>query len=143
MQAAGIAEADPTLDVDGWDAAAKTAALLNVLFDAGVTPQAIQRTGIAELSATEVKRARDEGQRIRLVVRAGWRDGRVTGAVAPERLPADDVLARLEGGDNAVIFETEALGDVAVTELGGSLRATAYALLADLITIARRLRGPA
>ena len=61
MQADGIAEADPSLDVDGWDAAAKTAALANVLMDAGITPHDVHRTGISEADREAVRAAHQRG----------------------------------------------------------------------------------
>lgn len=141
MQALGIAEADPALDVDGWDAAAKAAALANVLMDAGITPHDVRRTGIGETSALRAQRARAEGRRLRLVASARRLDnGSVDATVAPVELPADDLLAGLRGQANALILETDLLGQIAITQLDGSLTQTAYALLSDLITVCRRAR---
>ena len=67
MQARGIAEADPSLDVDGWDAAAKTAALANVLMDAGITPHDVAREGLGPDTADGHARPAARGQRLRLV----------------------------------------------------------------------------
>ena len=70
MQAEGIAEADPSLDVDGWDAAAKTAALANVLMGADLTPHLVERTGIGPESAAPAQAALRRGARLRLVASA-------------------------------------------------------------------------
>jgi homoserine dehydrogenase len=137
MQRVGIAEADPALDVDGWDAAAKAAALANVLMQAGLTPAAVDRTGIRNITGADVRNAVSRGRRIRLVATA--RDGRAR--VAPEELPSADPLAQLRGMQNAIVFETDLLGDVALTQLGGGLTQTAYALVSDLVTVARRMRS--
>jgi homoserine dehydrogenase len=137
MQQAGIAEADPSLDIDGWDAAAKAAALANVLMGADLTPAAVVRTGIRGLSGAEVRAAVSRGTRIRLVASAGAAGARVEPVVLPEA----DPLARLRGVANAVIFETDLLGEVAVTQLTGGLTQTAYALVSDLATVARRIRS--
>jgi homoserine dehydrogenase len=141
MQAAGIAEADASHDVDGWDAAAKAAALLNVLMKADVTPRDIDRTGIAALTPAMLAEATRQGQRLRLVVSGGVRDGKPYGRVAPELVPATDVLAQLTGMQNALVFDTDLLGDVAIVQLGGGLTQTAYALLSDLVSVRRRLQA--
>ncbi len=107
---AGIAEADASLDVDGWDAAAKTAALANVLLGANITPQAgraaraSRRTrGRRAIEARARRPAAEAG-------RARGREGpRVTARVAPEELPGDDLLAGLEGQQNALILQTDLL----------------------------------
>jgi homoserine dehydrogenase len=142
MQAEGIAEADPSLDVDGWDAAAKTAALANVLMRAGITPHDVRRTGIGEASAAAAVRARAEGRRLRLVASAGrLPDGSIDAVVAPIALAADDLLAGLRGQANALVLSTDLLGQVAICQLEGSLTQTAYALVSDLVTIARQHRA--
>jgi homoserine dehydrogenase len=139
MQARGIAEADASLDVDGWDAAAKTAALANVLLNANITPHDVERRGIGPGTLARVQRARAEGRRLKLVARA-QRDGRkVTARVTPEVLAGDDLLAGLEGQQNALILTTDLLEEIAVVQRGGSLTQTAYALLSDLISIERGL----
>jgi homoserine dehydrogenase len=139
MQSEGIAEADPSLDVDGWDAAAKTAALANVLMDADLTPHVIDRTGIGPESVSEALRARQSGHRLRLVA-AAWRtaDSGVSARVRPEELSDDDLLAQLRGKSNALILQTDLLGDIAIHQLGGDVTMTAYALLSDLVTLRRR-----
>jgi homoserine dehydrogenase len=139
MQAEGIAEADPSLDVDGWDAAAKTAALANVLMDADLTPQVVDRTGIGPDSAAQALRARQSGRRLRLVAAASRTDGGVSARVRPEELPGDDLLAQLRGKSNALILRTDLLGDIAIHQLGGDVTMTAYALLSDLVTLRRRV----
>jgi homoserine dehydrogenase len=140
MQARGVAEADASLDVDGWDAAAKTAALANVLLDAALTPQIVDRQGISAETGRRAMDARAAGRRLKLVASAGRQGRRITARVAPEELPADDLLAGLDGQQNAIILQTDLLGEIAVVQRGGSLTETAYALLSDLVTIARDVR---
>jgi homoserine dehydrogenase len=132
MQAEGIAEADPSLDVDGWDAAAKAAALANVFLDGRVTPHDIDRTGIGPDTASWARDARSRGCRVRLVAsaRRGSRP-----VVRPVELPQNDLLAGLRGMANALILDTDTLGHVVICQLDGGLAHTAYALLSDLITI--------
>jgi homoserine dehydrogenase len=135
MQASGIAEADASLDIDGWDAAAKTSALANVLLDANLTPHRIERQGIARDTAARAIAAVRAGRRLKLVARAD----RTAARVALEELPADDLLARLEGPQNALILDTDLLGEIAIVQRGGGLTQTAYGLLTDLVTIAREV----
>jgi homoserine dehydrogenase len=142
MQAAGIAEADPSLDVDGWDAAAKTAALANVLLGARLTPRSVEREGITTETGARAATAHRHGRRLKLVARAERNGSRITARVSPEELPADDLLAGVEGQQNAIIFYTDLVGEVAIVQRGGGLTQTAYALLSDLVTIARRAERP-
>ena len=139
MQAEGIAEADPSLDVDGWDAAAKTAALANVLMDARITPHAVSRRGLDAGTGDAARAARASGQRLKLVASAR-RDpsGRLSCVVEPRVLPADHLLAGLAGNANALILETDLLDRIAIAQLSGSLTQTAYGLLTDIISVARR-----
>jgi homoserine dehydrogenase len=139
MQAAGIAEADPSFDVDGWDAAAKTAALVNVLMRGAATPRTIDRTGIGGITREHVLDAFRRGKRIRLVASADRQDGRAVGRVAPVELDASDPLATLGGMQNQLVLYTDVLGAIGIQQLDGGLVQTAYALLSDLVTIAKSL----
>lgn len=143
MQQAGIAEADSSFDVDGWDAAAKTAALLNVLMRGTATPGSIARTGIRGLTRADVARAAGAGRRLRLVASGERRDGKVHGRVVPIELDAHDPLARLSGLQNMLILHTDVLGELGIVQIDGGLVQTAYALVSDLVTIARRVGEPA
>jgi len=139
MQAEGIAEADPSLDVDGWDAAAKAAALANVLMDARITPHDVARRGISPADGTRAQDAAARGRRLKLVAAAA-RAGRgpVTASVEPVELAREDLLAGLDGKANALVLRTDLLGEVAICQLEGNLTHTAYALLSDLVTVRRR-----
>ena len=140
MQAAGVAEADPSLDLDGWDAAAKAAALANVLLFAETTPLAVAREGLVTATAARARAALQAGRRLKLVASA---EGRGPGArvrVALEELPANDPLAVLDGQANAIELDTTPLGRIVITQRDGGMEKTAYALLADLVTGARRVR---
>ena len=139
MQAMGVAEADASLDVDGWDAAAKTAALANVLLDARLTPADVEREGISRETGARAVKAREAGRRLKLVACASREGRRVSARVSPEELAGDDLLAELEGQQNALILFTDLLGEIAIVQRGGGLTQTAYALLSDLLTIAREV----
>jgi homoserine dehydrogenase len=140
MQAAGIAEADPSLDVDGWDAAAKTAALANVMLGARITPSDVAREGIEQSTAARALAARSDGRRLKLVASATrGTNKRVDARVRLEVRAENDLLARLEGPQNAIVLRTDLLGEIAIVQRGSSLTHTAYGLFSDLMTIARSL----
>jgi homoserine dehydrogenase len=137
MQRAGIAEADASLDLDGWDAAAKTAVLANVLLDAGLTPHDIEREPVTAAAVARVRAARAAGQKLKLVASAERSDGAVRGRVRLAELPETDLLAQVEGQQNALVLHTDLLGDIAIVERGSGLTQTAYGLVSDLVTIGR------
>ncbi len=140
MQASGIAEADPTLDIEGWDAAAKTAALVNVLMEGRITPHDVLRTGIASVDVSDARDALARGRHIRLVASAAWHQGELEARVEPELLDAHDPLAGLGGTENALYLRTNLLGEIGIVQRTSSLTQTAYALLSDVMRISRRLR---
>ena len=139
MQAEGIAEADPALDLDGWDAAAKAAALANVLMDARLTPADVRRTGISPEDAARARNALTRGKRLKLIASAVREpSGAVVATVQPVELAREDLLAGLDGKANALVLRTDLLGELAICQLEGNLTHTAYALLSDIVTIRRR-----
>jgi homoserine dehydrogenase len=140
MQSLGIAEADPSLDVDGWDAAAKTAALVNVLMAGGITPYDVTRTGIGDVSVSDVSDAAASGRRVRLVASATQRGNTIDVRVEPELLDASDPLATLGRLENALFLRTDLLGEIGIVQRTSSLQQTAYALLSDIARISARLR---
>jgi homoserine dehydrogenase len=139
MQRRGIAEADPTLDIDGWDAAAKTAALVNVLMGSVITPHHVDRTGIRDVSGDDVREAMARNRRIRLVASAARPGGKVKARVEPELLEPDDPLAGVSDLQNALYLKTDLLGEIGIVQRSGDLTQTAYALLTDLARISHRL----
>ncbi len=139
MQAAGVAETDASLDVDGWDAAAKAAILANVWLDARTTPRRVAREGIGPATAARAQAAVAAGTRLKLVASGGGPVGRAGVRVTLEQLPADDPLAILDGQSNAIEIDTDPLGRVVITQRDGGLEKTAYALLSDLVTVGRQV----
>jgi homoserine dehydrogenase len=140
MQADGVAEADPSLDLDGWDAAAKVAALANVWLDADITPQSIDRDRVSADVGARAREVRARGRRLKLVGEA-TRDntGGLTAAVKLRELDRDDPLAILDGQANALELATWPLGRLVITQRDGGLEKTAYALLADLCHLRSRI----
>jgi len=141
-QSIGLAETDPSADVDGWDAAIKVAALVTVLMDVPLTPQQVERQGIRGINAEMVMQAAQEGERWKLVASAVREGGTVRARVAPERVHAASPLHRLEGSSTGLTFRTDVLPDysIVVTEregMHGGPEETAYGLLADLVRVVR------
>lgn len=134
MQAAGIAEADPVNDVDGWDAAAKGCALANALMGASVRPPEADRIGVAAIGPRQVQAALRQGRRLRLVVHGERQTSGVRVRVAPEALPTDDPLVS-RGSDGVLILETDLMGEIGVFEGPSGVDQTAYAILSDLLAL--------
>ena len=141
-QQRGVAEADPSYDLDGWDATVKVCALMNALMDADVRPNMIARTGISAITADDLRAAADAGSTIKLIAEA-WeaRDGTPHGRVAPQTIPLTDPLAMLDGTSNILILRTDTMGDLAIGEYNGGPAQTAYGVLADILHIATAING--
>lgn len=135
-QALGIAETDATYDIDGWDAAVKTAALITVLMNIPINVNEIERAGIGGLGGEVVRAARKEGHPYKLVCRAKKTKKGVTASVRPEQIPLTDPMAQIGGTSSYVYFETDIFPGLAITEENPGLYATAYGMLADFVRAA-------
>ena len=134
-QRLGIAEADPDQDLDGWDAAAKTAALINVLMDGAVMPEEVNRKGIRQLTTGDLKKAARQGKTLKLICEARRTDDRIEARVAPVPIPQSDALARTRGTSSALTLFTDLMGPVTLIEENPGIAQTAYAVLSDLLTL--------
>lgn len=134
-QKIGIAETDPSGDVDGWDAAIKVAALCTVLMGAPLKPQDVEREGIRDLSLTEIQQAQRENQRWKLVCRAERVEGGVRARVRPEIVPAQSPLYSINGTSSFVVFHTDMLPGLGILESNPGPDTTAYGLLSDMLNI--------
>jgi len=136
-QALGIAETDATHDIDGWDAAVKTAALITVLMDVPMRLEDIYREGIRELTTNAVRNGRRDGWPFKLVCRA-QRDGNgVKASVAPEKVLSSSPMGKISGTSSYIYFKTDIFPGLAITEENPGLYATAYGMLADFVRIAQ------
>jgi homoserine dehydrogenase len=132
-QQIGIAETDPSADVDGWDAAIKVAALVTVLMDIPLKPQDVAREGIRGITPKMIASALAEKSRYKLVCSAE-RDGEgVKARVAPELVTYTSTMFNMEGSSSIVEFKTDVLGDLSIVETNPGPQTTAYGLLADFI----------
>ena len=134
-QAMGIAEADAGYDIDGWDAAAKVAALANVLLGANTRPSQIKRQGIRAIRSEDLARARRKGKVLRLIARGSRKGRTITTRVAPERLSQDDPMAHVTGTSSVLAIQTDLMKELMVVEKDGGIEQTAYALYSDLLTV--------
>jgi homoserine dehydrogenase len=135
-QALGIAETDATHDIDGWDAAVKTAALITVLMDVPIRLEEIAREGIRDLTPQALRNARRDGWPFKLVCRAKREGDGVKASVAPEKVLATSPMAKISGTSSYIYFETDIFPGLAITEEKPGLYATAYGLLADFVRVA-------
>ncbi len=135
-QSLGIAETDATHDIDGWDAAVKTAALITVLMDVPIKLEEINREGIHNLTAETVQAAKREGCPYKLVCRAKKTDKGITANVRPEQVPLSDAMSQIAGTSSYIYFETDIFPGLAITEENPGLYATAYGMLADFVRAA-------
>ncbi len=138
-QRIGIAEADASYDIEGWDAAAKTAALANVLMNARVTPLDVDRRGIARLTPEKLAELKKDGKTVRLVARARIVGEAVKLRVRAEVLDANDILASVRGTSNILVLDTDLMGKVGTVELSPGVEQTAYGIFSDVVDIAKTL----
>lgn len=133
----GVAEADPSHDVDGWDSAVKLCAIARVLFASDLMPAEVEREGVRAVDAARVRAAREAGAPVRLVGRiAREADGAVIARVAPEPIPPDDPLSAARGTTLITHFEADVFpGGLTVTSHDPDLRTTAYGMLTDLVDV--------
>lgn len=137
-QERGYAEADPTGDVEGFDAAAKVVILANLLMGEALSLDEVRREGITDLDVEDVVAAPKGGHRWKLLGKVE-RDGeRVVASVGPTRVPLEHPLASVGGATNALTFATDLLGDVTLIGPGAGREETAYAVVGDLLAIHQR-----
>ncbi len=141
-QSIGIAETDPSGDVDGWDAAIKVSALATVLMDSPLKPQEVERKGIREITAEMVKQAKAEKKRWKLVASAERVGSQIKAKVSPELVDASSPLYGMMGSSSGLTFSTDVLPNysVIVSEregMQGGPEETAYGLFADFVSAVR------
>jgi homoserine dehydrogenase len=141
-QELGYAEADPSFDIDGVDAAHKLAILAALAFGRPVDLASLHIEGIRHVSALDIALAGELGYRIKLLGIASREEGGVTARVHPCMVPASSPIASVEGVVNAVMAEGDAVGRVVLQGRGAGAGPTASAVVADLVDIGRGRRAP-
>ena len=134
-QELGYAEADPTGDVEGYDARAKVTILANVVMDANLKIQDVACKGISAITSEDIEKARAENARWKLVGSVELTPGGVKASVQPEMIPMTHPLAAIMGATNALTFTTDLLGDVTIVGPGAGRIETGYSILTDLLAL--------
>ena len=133
-QELGVAETDPSHDVDGWDSIMKICAIARVILRVPLRPAEVRREGIRGLDTATLQAARAEGKPYKLVSRAIVNvDGSVTAFVRPEQIAANEPLGGVRGTSLAIHFELDTIPGLTVVSHRPNLQSTAYGLLADFI----------
>jgi len=133
---AGVAEADPSLDLDGWDTAVKLSALANALMHTELRPEDVERQTLAGVDLARVRDAPGRGRRLKMVAVASRAGGRVLGSVEAREVPLGHPFALVEGTGSILRITTDLLGSISLIEEAPDLRATAYGILSDLLSLA-------
>lgn len=135
----GIAEADAAYDIEGWDSAAKTAALANVLMNAQVTPLEVDRRGIGRLTPDRIQAMAKERKTVCLVSRAHQSAKGARLRVRAEVVDETDILASVQGTSNLLLLHTDLMGTVGTVSISPGVEQTAYGVFSDVVDIARSL----
>jgi homoserine dehydrogenase len=141
-RAIGVTEGDGAFDVEGWDSAAKSAALANVLMGASTTPQEVSTRGITRLTPERMHEINQQGKTVRLVARGKRVGSGVSLRVRAEVLDRADLLACTPGTSNLILFHTDLMGTFGTVSIDPMVEQTAYGVFSDLVDIAR-VWGPA
>ncbi|NLM44986.1 MAG: homoserine dehydrogenase [Clostridiales bacterium] len=138
-QRRGFAEADPSMDIDGWDAAAKTAALINVLMDGEVNPMTIDTTGISGITIKDIEDAKKKGGKIKLLCEGYRENGTVKGRVYPSFVDNKDIFSNVDSTTSILSITTDLMGEICIVERNPEIRQTAYGVYSDLLTLIKEL----
>lgn len=135
----GIAEADPSYDIDGWDSSAKTAALANVLMDARVRPVDVRREGISHVTPEYVQALARDRKKLCLVSRAEQRNGSLQLSSCAEVLDDSELMAVAEGTSNILLLHTDLMGTLGTVSIAPTVDQTAYGVFSDVVDIAKTI----
>ena len=140
-QKIGLAEADPSMDVDGMDGAAKICALANILMDADTNPGEVQIKSMRNITASDLKRAKQSGHKIKYICEAVKNEaaGGVKLSVEPRHLKTCDALCTVDGTSAAVTLFTDLAGELTIIQTDPGILQTAYGVYSDLLTLIKGL----
>jgi homoserine dehydrogenase len=137
-QKLGVAESDPSYDLDGWDASVKATVLANVLMNADLRPADIQREGLGAEAMKAAQAMLQPGQTLKQLAETEEQNGQVVARVRLAALPSSDVFAQLSGMETGLLLRTDTMGDLTLIEGEGGPGQTAFGVLADLVSVARK-----
>lgn len=136
-QSLGYAEADPSSDVEGYDARYKIVILSNHVMNIPLSVEEVSCQGITAITLDDIEKAKQEGKCWKLIAKAKKENGKVIASIAPEKVDKADPLASIRGATNAIAYECDLLGTVTLSGAGAGKVETGFSLLIDLITINR------
>ncbi len=136
-QELGYAEADPTGDVEGYDARGKVTILANIVMGASLKINDVSCKGITQITSEDIENAKKQNKRWKLIGSVEKKDGKVAGSVAPEMIDLSHPLAGVMGATNALTFTTDLLGDVTIVGPGAGKIETGFSILTDILNIHR------
>lgn len=136
-QKLGYAEADPTSDVEGYDARYKIVILSNYVMNTPLTVAEVPCEGITGITLHDIEEAKKAGKRWKLIAKARKAGDKVIASIAPEKIEMTDPLASISGATNAIAYNCDLLGTVTLSGAGAGKAETGFSLLIDLITINR------
>jgi len=134
-QKLGYAEADPTGDVEGYDASAKVTILANVLMNVNLNINDVACEGITKISVEDIEKAKKQNARWKLIGSVENINGKISASVKPELIPLSHPLAGIMGSTNAITFKTDLMGDVTIVGKGAGRIETGFSILTDLLAI--------
>ncbi len=138
----GIAESDPSFDIDGWDTAVKLCVIATALFHSPIHPEKVDRDGIRSITPEKLKEVSKRGKRIKLLGRLEWENGELKASVRPTELDSQHPLALLHETSTGVILYARGLTPFVFMEMGRATPdQTAYGVLSDTLDIIRQTRG--
>jgi len=140
-QQRGFAESDPSLDIDGWDAAAKIAALANVLMEARTNPKEVNRQGIGGVGQVDIEKAARLKKKIKLIASAKRAGDKVDLSVKPELIGIESPFWSVDGTSSALTIRTDLMGDITIVETNPVVTQTAYAVFSDLLLVVESVRS--
>lgn len=132
---AGIAEADPSNDIDGWDAAAKVSVLARVLMGADTTPMDVERSGIRHVTGEMISEAAERGKRLKLICRGRLDGGGVRTSVGVEEFDREHIIGGLSAFDSAICLESDIMVPNYIVQKNSTPRDTAFGVLEDMLSI--------
>jgi len=135
----GFAEEDPSMDIEGWDAAAKTATLLNVLMDTDINPTEINRQGIEHITLEDIEKAKGEHCKIKLLCEGYIEDNKAKGRVHPVYINYSDTFSNIDATSSILALTTDLMGELQIIEKNPEIQQTAYGIYSDLLTLIKNL----
>lgn len=135
----GFVEASPMMDIEGYDAAAKIAALANVLMDANIKPSDVDRHGIESITAEKIKNAKVKNRRIKLICKAFYEDNKVKCKVKPIEISMNEMYATADSTTSIISIKTDLMGKISIVEHEPEINQTAFGIFSDMITLIKEI----